>query len=88
MAAPGGRRAGRRATGRLDVWEAQDTAKRSKSGAPAGGYGKGGTRFKVLSWPGAARNIYEKLDDAAYINKLTGVAPSVAIHIPWDQVKD
>ncbi len=52
---------------------------------PSWGYGNSGTRFKVFPWPGAARNIREKLADAAFIHKLTGVAPSVAVHIPWDK---
>lgn len=55
---------------------------------PSWGYGNGGTRFKVFAWPGAARNIWEKVEDAAYIHKLTGIAPSIAIHIPWDKVDD
>jgi L-rhamnose isomerase/sugar isomerase len=55
---------------------------------PSWGYGNSGTRFKVFPWPGAARNIYEKLDDAAYIHSLMGIAPSVALHIPWDKVDD
>ncbi|MDW8103280.1 MAG: L-rhamnose isomerase [Anaerolineae bacterium] len=55
---------------------------------PSWGYGDSGTRFKVFHWPGAARNIYEKLADAAFVHKLTGIAPSVALHIPWDKVDD
>jgi L-rhamnose isomerase/sugar isomerase len=55
---------------------------------PSWGYGNSGTRFKVFPWPGAARDIHEKLADAAYVHKLTGVAPSVAIHIPWDKTDD
>jgi L-rhamnose isomerase / sugar isomerase len=55
---------------------------------PSWGYGNSGTRFKVFAAPGAARNIYEKLDDANFINALTGIAPSVAVHIPWDKVDD
>ncbi len=55
---------------------------------PSWGYGDSGTRYKVFSWAGAARNVYEKLDDAAYIQRLTGVAPSMAIHIPWDKTDD
>ena len=31
---------------------------------------------------------YEKIADAAQVNKLTGLAPSVALHIPWDRVDD
>ncbi len=55
---------------------------------PSWGYGPSGTRFKTFPHPGTARNIYEKLDDAAMVNKLTGVAPSVAMHIPWDKTDD
>ena len=35
-----------------------------------------------------ARDTYEKIQDAAQVNKVTGVAPSVALHIPWDKVDD
>ncbi|MCC7447819.1 MAG: L-rhamnose isomerase [Anaerolineae bacterium] len=55
---------------------------------PSWGYGNSGTRFKVFTWPGAARNIHERLADAAYVHKLTGIAPTVAIHIPWDKTDD
>ncbi|MFC1959594.1 L-rhamnose isomerase [Chloroflexota bacterium] len=55
---------------------------------PSWGYGDSGTRFKVFPWTGAARNLTEKLADAAYVHKLTGAAPSVALHIPWDKTDD
>lgn len=55
---------------------------------PSWGYGNAGTRFKSFNWPGAARTIGEKLADAGCVHRLTGVAPSVAIHIPWDKVDD
>lgn len=55
---------------------------------PSWGYGDSGTRFKVFHWPGAASNLREKLADAAEVNRLTGVCPSVAIHIPWDKEND
>ena len=55
---------------------------------PSWGYGDSGTRFKVFPWTGAARNVHEKLADAAYVHRLTGAAPSVALHIPWDQTDD
>src|SRR5258708_21489175 len=50
---------------------------------PSWGYGNSGTRFKVFPWPGAARNLREKLEDAAQVHALTGACPSVAVHIPW-----
>jgi L-rhamnose isomerase/sugar isomerase len=34
------------------------------------------------------RNPYEKIADAAQVHRFTGVAPSVALHIPWDRVDD
>jgi L-rhamnose isomerase / sugar isomerase len=55
---------------------------------PSWGYGNSGTRFKVFPWPGAARTLREKLADAAEVNKVTGICPSVAIHIPWDWEDD
>jgi L-rhamnose isomerase/sugar isomerase len=55
---------------------------------PSWAYGNSGTRFKVFAQPGVPRNAYEKLDDAAVVHQLTGVAPSVALHIPWDGVDD
>jgi L-rhamnose isomerase / sugar isomerase len=47
-----------------------------------------GTRFKVFSQPGVPRTPQEKIDDAAQVHLYTGVAPSVAVHIPWDRVDD
>jgi L-rhamnose isomerase/sugar isomerase len=55
---------------------------------PSWAFGNTGTRFKVFGQPGVPRNPYEKVDDAATVHRFTGVAPSVALHIPWDQVDD
>jgi L-rhamnose isomerase / sugar isomerase len=55
---------------------------------PSWGYGNSGTRFKTFSAPGAARTVWEKVDDASEIHRLSGIAPSIALHIPWDRVED
>src|SRR5918912_1511852 len=55
---------------------------------PSWGYANSGTRFKVFPQPGVPRSVEEKLADAAQVHRLTGVAPSVALHIPWDRVDD
>ncbi|WP_295693736.1 L-rhamnose isomerase [Lapillicoccus sp.] len=55
---------------------------------PSWAFGNSGTRFKVFSTPGTPRTVEEKIADAATVHELTGLAPSVAIHIPWDQVED
>jgi L-rhamnose isomerase/sugar isomerase len=55
---------------------------------PSWAFGNSGTRFKVFGTPGTPRTIHEKLTDAAKVNELTGLAPKVALHIPWDKVDD
>ena len=55
---------------------------------PSWAFGNSGTRFKVFGQPGVPRDAFEKADDAAQVHKYTGVAPSMAVHIPWDKVAD
>jgi len=55
---------------------------------PSWAYGNSGTRFKVFGSPGTPRTVEEKIADAAAVHRFTGLAPSVALHIPWDLVDD
>jgi L-rhamnose isomerase/sugar isomerase len=55
---------------------------------PSWGYGNGGTRFGVFTHPAAARTVWQRIADAGLAHRLTGAAPTVALHIPWDQVDD
>jgi len=55
---------------------------------PSWAFGNSGTRFKVFTTAGTPRTIQEKITDAAKVNEVTGIAPSVALHIPWDRVED
>lgn len=55
---------------------------------PSWAFGNSGTRFKVFGTPGTPRSIEEKIADAATVHRFTGLAPSVALHIPWDLVDD
>ncbi|MDQ7804552.1 L-rhamnose isomerase [Amycolatopsis sp. A133] len=55
---------------------------------PSWAYANSGTRFKVFPQPGVPRTPEEKIADAATVHRFTGVAPSVALHIPWDKVDD
>jgi L-rhamnose isomerase / sugar isomerase len=55
---------------------------------PSWAYGNSGTRFKVFAQEGVPRDAFEKIDDAAQVHRFTGVAPTVALHIPWDAVDD
>lgn len=55
---------------------------------PSWAFGNSGTRFKVFTTPGTPRDPYEKVADAAQVHRYTGLAPTVALHIPWDLVDD
>lgn len=70
----------------IDLQKVMGRLKTQQIETPSWGYGNSGTRFKVFREPGAARDLHERLADAACVNRLTGVCPSVAIHIPWDKV--
>ena len=65
-----------------------DRLRRLEIETPSWGYGNSGTRFHVYPWPGAARDVRERIADAALVHELTGCCPSVALHIPWDAVGD
>ncbi|MGL4254879.1 MAG: L-rhamnose isomerase [Microbacterium sp.] len=53
---------------------------------PSWAFGNSGTRFRVFTTPGTPRDPFEKIADAATVNRFTALAPSVALHIPWDKV--
>src|SRR5579884_2906104 len=72
----------------IDVEQAKTRLKALKVETPSWGYGDSGTRFKVFKQVGIPRNAFEKLEDAAQVNRFTGLCPSVALHIPWDKVDD
>ena len=55
---------------------------------PSWAFGNSGTRFRVFGTPGTPRTVQEKIADAAQVHKYTGLAPKVALHIPWDKVDD
>ena len=55
---------------------------------PSWAFANSGTRFKVFGQPGVPRDPFEKIADAAQVQRHTGLAPSVALHIPWDRVSD
>lgn len=72
----------------IDLNVVKERLKALKIETPSWGYGDSGTRFKVFQKEGVPRNPFEKFEDAAQVHALTGLAPSVAIHIPWDKVED
>jgi L-rhamnose isomerase/sugar isomerase len=72
----------------VDVDQVMERLMEQEIETPSWGYGNSGTRFGVFKQPGAARDVHERLSDAAEVHKLTGSCPAVALHIPWDKVAD
>src|ERR1700752_3427163 len=51
---------------------------------PSWGFANTGTRFGKFLQPGAASTLEEKFSDAGQVHKLTGVTPTLALHVLWD----
>ena len=75
--------------GEAAVARAVDAVKRFEVEVPSWLFGMfGGGRFAGCIPPGGARTIEEKLDDIAFVRKLTGATPQVATHLLWDFSRD
>jgi L-rhamnose isomerase / sugar isomerase len=72
----------------LSVREVNEVLKSQHIELPSWAFGNSGTRFKVFAQQGVPRDPFEKIEDAAMVHQLTAVAPTVALHIPWDRVDD
>ncbi len=72
----------------FDVDALKERIKRHHIETPSWGYANSGSRFKAFPWPGAATTTPQKLDDAAMVHRMTGIASTVALHIPWDKPAD
>jgi L-rhamnose isomerase / sugar isomerase len=75
-------------TGMPDVTAVKTALRAHRIELPSWAFGNTGTRFKVFAQAGVPRTPQEKVEDAAQVHAFTGVAPSVAVHIPWDRVED
>ncbi len=54
---------------------------------PSWGFANTGTRFGKFFQAAAATTLEEKFSDAGEVNKLTGVTPTLALHVLWDLPK-
>jgi len=72
----------------IDIEAVKESLKKQHIETPSWGYGNSGTRFGVFKQDGAARDVHERLADGAQVHRMTGVCPTVALHIPWDKVDD
>src|SRR5467141_3593728 len=51
---------------------------------PSWGFANTGTRFGKFIQPAAATTTEEKFSDAGQVHLLTGVCPTIALHVLWD----
>ena len=63
------------------LWKALD---KFRIESPSWGFANTGTRFGKFIQAAAATNTEEKLSDAGEVNKVTGICPTVAVHVLWD----
>ncbi len=55
---------------------------------PSWAVGNSGTRYGTFRDAGAARNIWDKIDDCAEIQRVLGICPVMASHVLWDVTED
>lgn len=55
---------------------------------PSWAVGNSGTRYGVFKEAGAARHIWDKIDDCVEIQRVVGVCPVMASHVLWDVTDD
>src|SRR5215469_3303447 len=51
---------------------------------PSWGFANTGTRFGKFLQPAAASSTEEKFSDAAEVHRVTGICPTIALHVLWD----
>ena len=72
----------------IDIESVTSRLQRFSVALPTWGLGTGGTRFGRFPEAGDPRDVYEKIEDAAVVHRLTGATPRVSPHFPWDGVDD
>jgi L-rhamnose isomerase/sugar isomerase len=72
----------------IDRKAIKERLREQEIGTPTWGYGDSGTRFHVTHRASSPRNLEERLEDAAAVNRFTGVCPSVDLHTAWDKSDD
>jgi L-rhamnose isomerase / sugar isomerase len=51
---------------------------------PSWGFANTGTRFGKFLQPAAASTLEEKFSDAGHVHAVTGICPTLALHVLWD----
>ena len=72
----------------IDVDDVKVKLKRQVIELPSWAVGNSGTRYGVFREDGAARDIWDKIEDCAEIQRVVGVCPVMASHVLWDVTDD
>ncbi len=72
----------------IDVNQVSEALKQQVIELPSWAVGNSGTRYGVFREDGAARNIWDKIEDCAEIQRVVGVCPVMASHVLWDVTDD
>jgi L-rhamnose isomerase/sugar isomerase len=68
----------------LDTQKIFDSLERFRIEVPSWGFANTGTRFGKFLQSAAASTIEEKFSDAGQVHALTGICPTIALHVLWD----
>ena len=72
----------------IDVADVLQVLKQQVIELPSWSVADSGTRYGVFRQKGAARTIWEKVDDCAEIQRVVGICPVMASHVNWDRTDD
>jgi L-rhamnose isomerase/sugar isomerase len=72
----------------LDIENIKEKLKKQVIELPSWAVGNSGTRYGTFREQGAARHIWDKIDDCAEIQRVLGVCPVMASHVCWDKTED
>jgi L-rhamnose isomerase/sugar isomerase len=72
----------------IDVAKVMEALKNQVIELPSWAVGNNGTRFGVFKEEGAARHIWDKIDDCVEIQRVVGICPVMASHVLWDVTDD
>jgi L-rhamnose isomerase/sugar isomerase len=72
----------------LDVEQIKRSIKGMVVELPSWAVGNSGTRYGTFRDKGAARTVWDKIDDCAEIQRVLGICPVMASHVNWDVTED
>lgn len=72
----------------IDVDDVKSAIKNMVIELPSWAVGNSGTRYGTFRDKGAARTVWDKIDDCAEIQRVLGICPVMASHVLWDVTED